>query len=62
MTSDAGAADLIARCAAVLHGAESNRRPIDPLTNRFPDLTVPEARRLKRLGAAVDEFLDKVGE
>ena len=27
-----------------------------------PDLTVPETRRLKRLGEAVDEFLDKVGE
>jgi hypothetical protein len=26
-----------------------------------PDLTVPETRRLKRLGKAVDEFLDKVG-
>jgi len=26
-----------------------------------PDLTVAETRRLKRLGAAVDEFLDKVG-
>jgi hypothetical protein len=27
-----------------------------------PDLTVAETRRLKRLGQAVDEFLDKVGE
>ena len=27
-----------------------------------PDLTVAETRRLKRLGAAVDEFLDKVGD
>jgi hypothetical protein len=26
-----------------------------------PNLTVPEARRLEKLGAAVDEFLDKVG-
>jgi hypothetical protein len=26
-----------------------------------PDLTVAEARRLKRTGAALDEFLDKVG-
>ena len=25
-----------------------------------PDLTVVETRRLKRLGASVDEFLDKV--
>jgi hypothetical protein len=27
-----------------------------------PDLTVAETRRLKRLGAAVDELLDKVGD
>ncbi|WP_432850525.1 hypothetical protein ACQPXB_08145 [Amycolatopsis sp. CA-161197] len=27
-----------------------------------PDLTVADTRRLKRVGAAVDEFLDKVGE
>ena len=27
-----------------------------------PDLTVAETRRLKRIGAAVDEFLDKVGD
>ena len=27
-----------------------------------PDLTVAETRRLKRLGKAVDEFLDKVGD
>jgi hypothetical protein len=27
-----------------------------------PDLTVAETRRLKRVGQAVDEFLDKVGE
>ena len=27
-----------------------------------PDLTVAETRRLKRIGEAVDEFLDKVGE
>jgi len=26
-----------------------------------PNLTVPEARRLEKVGAAVDEFLDKVG-
>ena len=48
MTSEAGAADLIARCAAVLHGAESNRRPVEPLTNRFPELTVPEAYRIQQ--------------
>ena len=27
-----------------------------------PDLTVAETRRLKRLGQAVDEFLDKIGD
>lgn len=48
MTSDAGAADLIDRCAAVLDGAESSRQPIEPLTNRFPGLTVPEAYRIQQ--------------
>jgi 2-keto-4-pentenoate hydratase len=48
VTSDAGAADLIDRCAAVLDGAESSRRPIEPLTNRFPGLTVPEAYRIQQ--------------
>ena len=32
------------------------------LVRRHPDLTVAETRRLKRIGKAVDEFLDKVGE
>ena len=27
-----------------------------------PDLTVVETRRLKRVGKAVDEFLDKIGD
>ena len=48
MTSDTGSADLIDRCAAVLDGAESSRRPIEPLTNRFPGLTVPEAYRIQQ--------------
>jgi 2-keto-4-pentenoate hydratase len=48
VTSDAGAADLIDQCAAVLDGAESSRRPIEPLTNRFPGLTVPEAYRIQQ--------------
>ena len=48
MTSEAGAAELIARCAAVLYSAESSRRPIDPLTKRFPELTVPEAYRIQQ--------------
>lgn len=43
MTADADAATLIARCAAELYGAESSRRPTEPLTRRFPRLTVPEA-------------------
>jgi 2-keto-4-pentenoate hydratase len=48
VTSDAGAADLISQCAAVLYGAESSRRPIQPLTSRFPQLTVPEAYRIQQ--------------
>ncbi len=48
MTSDAGAADLISQCAAVLYGAESSRRPIQPLTSKFPQLTVPEAYRIQQ--------------
>jgi hypothetical protein len=27
----------------------------------YPDLTVAEINRLKRIGKAVDEFLDKIG-
>jgi len=57
VTSDAGAADLIARCAAVLHDAESSRRPIEPLTNRFPELTVPEAYRIQQ--ANVERRLER---
>ena len=49
MTSDAGAADLISQCAAVLYGAESSRRPIQPLTSKFPHLTVPEAYRIQQV-------------
>lgn len=48
MSSDAGAAELIARCAAELQGAESSRRPTEPLTRRFPRLTVPEAYRIQQ--------------
>jgi len=48
VTSDAGAADLIAQCAAVLYGAESSRRPTQPLTRKFPRLTVPEAYRIQQ--------------
>jgi 2-oxopent-4-enoate hydratase len=48
VTSGAGTADLIARCAAELHRAESSRRPTEPLTSRFPRLTVPEAYRIQQ--------------
>jgi 2-oxopent-4-enoate hydratase len=48
VTSDAGAADLISQCAAALYGAESSRRPIHPLTGKFPQLTVPEAYRIQQ--------------
>ena len=30
-------------------------------TSAYPDLTVAEIMRLKRVGKAVDEFLDKIG-
>ena len=36
--------------------------PADAWYVANPDLTVAETRRLKRIGQAVDEFLDKVGD
>jgi 2-keto-4-pentenoate hydratase len=48
VTSGAGTADLIARCAAELHRAESSRRPTAPLTRTYPQLTVPEAYRIQQ--------------
>lgn len=48
MTPDASATDLIAHCAAELYGAESSRRPTEPLTRRFPELSVPDAYRIQQ--------------
>jgi 2-keto-4-pentenoate hydratase len=48
VTADAGAEEIIARCAAELYGAESSRCPTEPLTGRFPRLTVPEAYRIQQ--------------
>jgi 2-keto-4-pentenoate hydratase len=49
VTLEASDTDLIARCAAELHRAESTRRPTAPLTRRFPRLTVPEAYRIQQV-------------
>jgi 2-keto-4-pentenoate hydratase len=48
MTPDASSADLIAQCAAQLSGAESDRRPTEPLTKTFPSLSVPDAYRIQQ--------------
>jgi 2-keto-4-pentenoate hydratase len=48
MTADASSADVIAQCAAQLFGAESSRRPTEPLTQSFPDLTVADAYRIQQ--------------
>jgi 2-keto-4-pentenoate hydratase len=48
MTPDASSAEVIAQCAAQLSGAELNRKPTEPLTRTFPELTVPEAYRIQQ--------------
>jgi 2-keto-4-pentenoate hydratase len=48
MTADASSADVIAQCAAQLFGAESSRRPTEPLTQSFPGLTVADAYRIQQ--------------
>lgn len=48
MTADASSADVIAQCAAQLSGAESSRRPTEPLTKAFPRLSVPDAYRIQQ--------------
>lgn len=48
MTPRVSTADLIARCTAELSGAESSRRPIEPLTKSFPQLSVPDAYRIQQ--------------
>jgi 2-keto-4-pentenoate hydratase len=42
------AAEVVARCAAELFGAESARRPTGPLTSAFPDLSVSDAYRIQQ--------------
>ena len=48
MTPDSGRADLIIRCAGVLSAAESARRPIEPLTAAYPQLSVADAYRIQQ--------------
>jgi 2-keto-4-pentenoate hydratase len=48
VTPDSGTTDLIARCAARLAGAESSRRPIEPLTDEFERLSVADAYRVQQ--------------
>jgi 2-keto-4-pentenoate hydratase len=48
MTAAASTPDVIAQCAAQLFGAESSRRPTEPLTKSFPDLSVPDAYRIQQ--------------
>jgi 2-keto-4-pentenoate hydratase len=48
VTPEASSADLIAQCAAQLSGAESSRRPTNPLTQSFPALSVPDAYRIQQ--------------
>jgi 2-keto-4-pentenoate hydratase len=48
MTPDSSAMEVIAQCATELSGAESSRRPIDPLTRTFPGLSVPDAYRIQQ--------------
>jgi len=48
MTPGVSTADLVARCAAELSGAESSRRPTEPLTKMFPALSVPDAYRIQQ--------------
>ena len=40
--------DRIIRCADELFGAETVRRPIDPLTDSYPDLSASEAYRIQQ--------------
>ncbi len=48
MTADVSSADVIAQCAAQLSGAESTRRPTEPLTKAHPSLSVPDAYRIQQ--------------
>jgi 2-keto-4-pentenoate hydratase len=48
MTASASTADIIAQCAEQLFAAESSRRPTEPLTKSFPQLSVPDAYRVQQ--------------
>jgi 2-keto-4-pentenoate hydratase len=39
---------VLSWCAAELAAAEASRRPTEPLTGRYPELTVPEAYRIQQ--------------
>lgn len=43
MTPDSSTTDVVVECAAKLAGAESSRRPIEPLTDTFARLSVTDA-------------------
>lgn len=47
LSLDPTRADLLERVAAELHRAEADRRPLEPLTQRFPDLSVDDAYRIQ---------------
>ncbi|MGH8247368.1 MAG: 2-keto-4-pentenoate hydratase, partial [Gammaproteobacteria bacterium] len=42
-------ADLVARCADELFDAEAARRPIEPLTDSFPGLSLRDAYRIQQI-------------
>ncbi|MBI2994482.1 MAG: fumarylacetoacetate hydrolase family protein [Gammaproteobacteria bacterium] len=48
MSESPSTKDVIAFCADALFQAESRRRPIAPLTETFPGLSVPEAYRIQQ--------------
>jgi 2-keto-4-pentenoate hydratase len=52
MTSQAPALDLLTRCAAELYEAEAARRPIDPLTDAHPGLSLADAYRIQKLNVS----------
>lgn len=49
MTRNATTADLVARLAADLFAAESTRRPIQPPTDSFPELSLRDAYRIQQM-------------
>ncbi len=45
--------DWIEETAATLHSARTERRPVEPLTARFPQLTVADAYQIQQAGIAL---------